>query len=277
MATQLETYRHDGLTFDVDDLGGDGEPALLLHGFPQTKGSWHQVAPVLSEAGYRVIAPDQRGYSPGARPPRRRDYSLDRLVEDVVALADAAGIDRFHVIGHDWGGAVAWGLGASHPHRLASLTSLSTPHGRAMGRAMVTSSQALKSWYMFAFQLPFLPEMAVSAGDRLRHSLIDSGLPEEQADVSAELLRGGAARGAINWYRAMPFSPPSLTAHIAVPTMYVYGSDDFALGRRAADLTGRYVTGPYRYEVLDGVGHWIPERGDLVNPLLLEHLAAHPV
>lgn len=276
MATKLESYRHDGLTFDVDDLGGGGETVVLLHGFPQTKESWHQVAPVLSQAGYRVLAPDQRGYSPGARPPRRRDYSLDRLVEDVVALVDAAGVERFHVIGHDWGGAVAWGLGASHPERLASLTSLSTPHGRAMGRAMVTSSQALKSWYMLAFQLPFLPEKAVSAGDRVRRSLMDSGLPETQADASAALLRGGGARGAINWYRAMPFSPPAMAARVTVPTMYVYGADDFALGRRAADLTGRYVTGPYRYEVLEGVGHWIPERGDQVNPLLLEHLAAHP-
>jgi pimeloyl-ACP methyl ester carboxylesterase len=276
MATKLDSYRHDGLTFDVDDLGGDGQPVILLHGFPQTKESWHQVAPVLSEAGYRVLAPDQRGYSPGARPPRRRDYSLDKLVGDVLALADAAGVGRFHVIGHDWGGAVAWGLGASHPERLASLTSLSTPHGRAMGRALLTSSQALKSWYMLAFQVPSLPEKAVSSGDRLRRSLVGSGLPEAQADASAALLRGGGARGAINWYRAMPFSPPSMAGPISVATLYVYGTDDFALGRRAADLTGGHVTGPYRYEVLDGVGHWIPERGDLVNPLLLEHLAAHP-
>jgi pimeloyl-ACP methyl ester carboxylesterase len=273
----ITSYEHDGLTFDVDDTGGDGDAVILLHGFPQTKSSWHAVTPALRAAGYRVLAPDQRGYSPGARPLRRRDYALDKLVADVVALADRAGVERFHVVGHDWGGAVAWGLGATQPARLASLTSLSTPHVRAMAGSFVRSTQALKSWYMLAFQLPFLPERLATTGDRFRASLVESGLPEAQADESLALMRSGAARGTIGWYRAIPFSPPALAAKITVPTMYVYGTDDVALGRTAADLTGQYVTGPYRYEVLEGVGHWIPEEGDKLNPLLLEHLAAHPI
>jgi len=276
MPTSTKTYDHDGLTFDYDDHGGDGEPVVLLHGFPQTRTSWHLVAPALSGAGYRVLAPDQRGYSPGARPPRRRDYTLDKLVGDVIALADHAGADRFHVVGHDWGGAVAWGLGATHPERLISLTSLSTPHGRAMARSLVTSNQALRSWYMLAFQLPGLPERLTSSGHRMRSSLTESGLPEAQADESMALMRSGGARGAINWYRAMPFSPPKLAGPIDLPTLYVYGDDDFALGRKAADLTGRYVTGPYRYEVLEGTGHWIPEAADELNPILLAHLQANP-
>jgi pimeloyl-ACP methyl ester carboxylesterase len=277
MATSAKTYAHDGLTFDYDDHGGDGEPVVLLHGFPQTRTSWHLIAPALSAAGYRVLAPDQRGYSPGARPRRRRDYALDKLVADVIALADRAGLGRFHVVGHDWGGAVAWGLGATHPERLASLTSLSTPHVRAMAGSFVRSTQALRSWYMLAFQLPFLPERLTTTGDRFRASLVDSGLPEAQADESVALMRSGAARGTIGWYRAIPFSPPALAAKVSVPTMYVYGTEDFALGRKAADLTGRYVTGPYRYEVLEGVGHWIPEAADKLNPLLLSHLQAHPL
>jgi pimeloyl-ACP methyl ester carboxylesterase len=275
----LLTFQNDELSFDVDDSGGEGDVVILLHGFPQTRSSWHQVTPVLVEAGYRVLAPDQRGYSPAARPLRRRDYALDKLVGDVIALADTAKAERFHVVGHDWGGFVAWGLGALHPDRLASLTSLATPHARAMVGSFVSSTQLLRSWYMAAFQLPALPERAIAAdgGKRVRAQLVESGLPEVQADESVELLTGGGAHTAINWYRAIPFMPPATAAKITVPTMYVYGDADVALGRKAADLTGRHVTGSYRYEVLEGVDHWIPEHPELLNPLLLEHLAAHPV
>lgn len=274
--TPLTRYEHAGLTFDVDDSGGEGDVVILLHGFPQSKSSWHRVAPVLAEAGYRVLAPDQRGYSPGARPRRRRDYALAHLVGDVVALADAAGAQRFHVVGHDWGGAVAWGLGASQPERVASLASLSTPHPRAMAASLVRSTQLLRSWYMLAFQVPALPERLLSRGGRMRKELASSGLPPEQVEESVRLMAGGAARGALGWYRALPFGSPSLAADVTVPALYVYGAQDFALGRKAADLTGSHVTGPYRYEVLEDVGHWIPELGDRLNPILLEHLAAHP-
>jgi pimeloyl-ACP methyl ester carboxylesterase len=277
---QLLTYQHEGLSFDVDDNGVDGDTVILLHGFPQTRTSWHRVTPALTQFGYRVLAPDQRGYSPGARPAGRRAYTLDKLVGDVVALADAAGVDRFHVVGHDWGGAVAWGLGAAHPERLASLTSLATPHGRAMAGSLVRSTQLLRSWYMLAFQLPGLPERMLRAdgGRRMRTQLLESGLAEAQVDESVELMTSGGATPAINWYRAMPFSPPRLAAKVSVPTLYVYGAKDFALGRSAADLTGRHVTGPYQYEVFEDTGHWIPEQAaDRLNAVLLEHLAAHPV
>jgi pimeloyl-ACP methyl ester carboxylesterase len=276
----LESYQHAGFTFDLDDSGGDGEAVVLLHGFPQTKESWKKVAPALTGAGYRVLAPDQRGYSPGARPRRRRDYALDLLVGDVLALADAAGATRFHVVGHDWGGAVAWALAADHPDRVASVTSLTTPHTKAMLRSFVTSTQALHSWYMLVFQLPTLPEAMVtsrSGGARFKHSLVRSGLPEEEADHCLAMLRGGGARGAFGWYRAIPFGPPSGPGPVAVPALYVYGTGDFALGRKAADLTGRFVTGPYRYEVLDNASHWIPEEAaERVSTMVLEHLAAHP-
>lgn len=276
----LRTFQHDGFSFDVDDSGGDDDAVILLHGFPQTKESWRRVTPALVDAGYRVLAPDQRGYSPGARPTRRRDYAMARLVGDVLALADAAAVQRFHVLGHDWGAAVAWGLAATHPERLATVTSLSTPHARAMLRSLVTSTQALRSWYMLAFQVPWLPEALVRStggGRRMRRSLVDSGLPEAEADASLAMLRAGGARGAIGWYRALPFGSPATAAKITVPTLYVYGPEDFALGRKAADLTGRFVTGPYRYEVLEGVGHWLPEEAaDTVSSLFLHHAAAHP-
>src|SRR5688572_23476458 len=122
--TTLATFEHEGLTFEVEDSGGHGEVVVLLHGFPQTNASWGAVTPILAGAGHRVLAPLQRGYSRNARPPRRRDYTMDRLVGDVLALADAAGAERFHVVGHDWGGGIAWALASDHPDRLASMTSV---------------------------------------------------------------------------------------------------------------------------------------------------------
>ena len=191
----LTSYRNDGLTFEVDDSGGAAEAVVLLHGFPQTRTSWAGLTPHLVGAGYRVLAPDQRGYSPGARPKRRRDYAIGRLVGDVLALADAAGLKRFHVLGHDWGGGAGWALAEAHPERLLSLTSLSTPHPRAMAASMVRSNQALKSWYMLAFQLPWLPEAIIESnagGERVRGALIDAGMAPAEADDSMELLRNGA-------------------------------------------------------------------------------------
>src|SRR3546814_9049093 len=129
-----------------------------------------------------------------------------------------------------------------------------------MAASLVRSTQLLKSWYMAAFQLPFLPERFVSlgGGKRVHAQLVESGLPGPQAAASVELLTSGGARSTIAWYRALPFSPPALGSASTVPTLYVYGDDDFALGRTEADLTRQYVPGPYRYEDLPGVGPWIP-------------------
>ena len=258
----MERYEADGLVFDVTDAGpSEGEVIVLLHGYPQTRASWADVIPLLADAGYRVLAPDQRGYSPGARPRGRRAYRLDHLADDVLALADAAGATKMHLVGHDWGGAVAWAVAAWHPERLFSVTSLATPHGKALLRSFVSSNQALRSWYMLFYQLPWLPELGMTAGQRwFRNTLRQSGLSDTKIDTYLSVLsEPGAATAAINWYRAMPFLPPSRMRSVHVPTLYLYGSDDFALGRKAADLTGNYVSGPYHYEVLDGVSHWIPE------------------
>jgi len=275
------TYDHDGLTFDVSEWGpGGGDVVILLHGFPANRSSWRGVAPSLGAAGYRVLAPDQRGYSPGARPPRRRDYAQAKLVGDVLALADVVGARRFHVVGHDWGGAIAWALGGRFPERLATLSVLSTPHPQAMAAAMIRSSQLLRSWYVAAFQLPFVPEAVVGLGGgaRFRKMLVDSGLSEEHAAEYAEVMASGAARYAINWYRAIPLTDPRGARAITTPTLYVYSTGDVALTRAAADRTGDHVTGSYRYEVIEGASHWLPEeQAHDVSRLLLDHLGAHPV
>lgn len=277
----LGTFGHDGLTFDVDDSGGAGEPVVLLHGFPETTDSWSGVTPRLTAAGYRVLALHQRGYSPGARPRGRRSYAMDHLVGDLMALADAAGLDRFHLGGHDWGGAVAWSAAMSHPGRLLTVTSMATPHPLALARSMVSSTQALRSWYMLFYQLPWAPEALVASGPGGRtfvRTLVKSGLSEERAREYLRFMRSGAAGPAINWYRALPFSSPKGFRKVSVPALYVYGEDDRFLGRRAADLTGDYMKGPFRYEALEGVSHWMPEEAaPEVSRLLLEHFAAHPL
>lgn len=291
----MPTYDHAGFTFDYSDSGPDDshtddshtddrasdETVILLHGFPQSGRSWDRVTPLLVDAGYRVLAPDQRGYSPGARPRRRRDYTIELLTGDVLALADAVGVDRFHVVGHDWGGAVAWSLGANHPDRIVTMTSLATPHPKAMLSAMTSSNQALMSWYMVAFQVPGIPEWMVTNGlasGRFVETLVESGLPATEAAANVEMLRNGAARGAFNWYRALPFSKPSAVGDVDVPTLYVYGDDDLALGVRAAELTADHVKGEYRYERLRGADHWLPETSSVeVSTLVIELLEKHPI
>ena len=181
-----------GLDFAVRVEGDPaGEPVVLLHGFPQHAGSWDRVWPELAGAGYRAVLLDQRGYSPGARPAGRRAYVLAEAATDVLALLDELGIERAHVVGHDWGGAIGWRLAAAAPDRLLSLTSVSTPHPRALLRSMVTSDQALRSWYMGFFQLPVLPERALLAreGRLLHRGLRRAGL------AAGNRLRRPDARG----------------------------------------------------------------------------------
>ena len=254
---RIATLAHAGLRFDVTDDGpADGTPVLLLHGFPTDRTSWDRVAPLLHDAGLRTFAPDQRGYCAGARPAGTAAYRLEHLVGDVVALIDATGHERVHVVGHDWGGAIAWLAAGNHADRVASVTVLSTPHPGAMSRAWRTPDQLRRSWYMAAFQVPGLPELFMSA--RFRSLLGGSGLPAEDVErYAARLATPDAIRGPINWYRAARSS--HMRAHrVTVPATLVWGSKDFALGRHAAELTREHVTGPYEFVEL-AAGHWLPE------------------
>ena len=162
----MHNFVRSGLSFDVTDEGPvDGRLVIALHGFPEDRLSWSAVIPQLTALGYRVLAPDQRGYSPGARPKGRRAYVLGELAADVMALADVAGADRFDVVGHDWGAVVAWELAGRHPDRVRTVTSLTVPHPAALRDAVLHSRQLLKSWYMGFFQLPRVPEMTFQAVD----------------------------------------------------------------------------------------------------------------
>ena len=265
------------LVFDARAAGpADGQLVLLLHGFPQTSFAWRFQLDALGEAGFHVVAPDQRGYSAGARPRAVEEYGAEHLVGDVLGMADALGAERFHVVGHDWGGAVAWQVAGRHPDRLWTLTSVSTPHPAAFRRSIQDGEQRDRSSYMLFFRSPeaeafFLDDDA--AGLSSLYSA--SGLPPEAADEYVRVLtRPGAMTAALNWYRAADLGLVEGLGPITTPTLYVWSTRDPALGQEAAEATAGHVEGPYRFEVLENVSHWIPEQApDTLNRLLLEHLA----
>ena len=236
-------------TFDaLADGPAGGELVLLLHGFPQTSLSWRDQIAALADAGYRAVAPDQRGYSPGARPRDVSAYAMPQLVDDVVGLADALGAERFHLVGHDWGGAVAWHVAARHPGRLRTLTVLSTPHPEALRRAYVGElggDQAQRSGYMAFFRQPDAQDRLLendAAGFRLLFA--GSGMPEGRADPYVEALGTPAALGAaLNWYRAASVADSEGLGPITTPTLYVWSTEDVALGREAAEATAGAAAG----------------------------------
>lgn len=277
----LELAVGGGLTFRARAEGpSDGRLVLLLHGFPQTSRSWTEIIRALGAAGYRAVAFDQRGYSPGARPEGVEHYGLDSLVADVLAVADDIGGHRFDLVGHDWGGAIAWHVAGRHPDRVRTLTVASTPHPLAFAAALrgeLGGDQPAKSGYVDLFRQVGTAEEFFLGNDAAALRGLYSTLPGDAAQEYLDvLMQPGALTAALNYYRATTFDSQPPAGDITSPTLYVWSTDDMALGREAAEATGGHVAGPYRFEVLEGVSHWVPEAAaDDLNRLLLEHLAAH--
>lgn len=277
----------DGLTFDAWIEGPEaGEIVLLLHGFPQSRHTWREQVPALAAAGYRVIAPDQRGYSPGARPDPKNldDYSYSNLVGDGLSIVEACGggAKRFHLVGHDWGGQVSWGLGAWFgAQRLASLTILSRPHPTAFARALQAADgdQKHRSRHHRAFFNPDTATLMTEDGARrLRRTLSEAGVPANAVELYVSVLgTPEAMEAALAWYRAQKDLRIDLQHPITVPTLYVWGDADNSVSRLAAEGTAACVEGPYRFVALPGIGHFstdqVPGR---INELLLEHIRANP-
>lgn len=274
----MEHFRRGALEFPVqdrapaDDNAAGGGPAagtvVLLPGFPQDAATFDRVTPALHAAGLRTLVPTPRGYAPTNTPRRRRDYRLGELAGDVIALLDVAELDRVQIVGHDWGGAVAWAVAGWFRDRVAGLTVLSTPHPAALTASLLRSDQAFRSAYMAAFQLPVLPELVLARGGAAL--LRRSGLP-------AEVARRYANRpmtGPVNYYRGFALSLRTPVPMITVPTTYVWGRQDFALGRWAAEHTADHVAADYDFRAVPG-GHWLPEtRPELVAQAVLDRIAA---
>jgi pimeloyl-ACP methyl ester carboxylesterase len=264
------------LTFDVRADGPeDGRPVLLLHGFPQTSACWGAVTPLLTRAGLRTYAPDQLGYSPGARPDEVQAYSTPNHTQVTADLMTALELPRADVVGHDWGANVAWALAAWHPDRVRSLTAVSVPHPAAYTAAYrADPEQRERSGYIRLFWQAGKAEEVLLADDarRLRRMLRgdgDTGVPEEAIDEYVAVLSApGALTAALNWYRAM--SSDIRVDTVDVPTTYVWSDADVAIGRTAAEACTEFVTGNYRFVHLPGVTHWIPEQapGQLAAAIL---------
>jgi len=273
-----------GLSFDVLVDGPEqGAPVLLLHGFAESFHHWdHQIA-ALARAGYRAIAPSQRGYSPGARPyPANTDnYVFDRLVDDPMQIAAKLGLARFHLVGHDWGGSIAWGIADKYLDRLASLTILSRPHPNAFYRALELpdGEQKHRSRHHRAFLEPGAAA-AVLANDAewLRVRWDAAGVPKAAQEKHLAVLGNPAAmEAALAWYRARGAIRSPLGV-IRVPTLYVWGDADDTVGRPAAEWTHEWVSAPYEFAVLHGGGHFTADQmPEQVNALMLKHLARHPL
>jgi pimeloyl-ACP methyl ester carboxylesterase len=262
-----------GIEFDVT---GSGRPVVLLHGFPDSGRLWRNQIPALAGAGFQVIVPDLRGYGRSDKPAEVEAYAMPLLAMDVLGILDTVGTERAHVVGHDWGAVLAWAIGALAPERVDHLAALSAGHPAAFRNAGLRQLQ--KSWYMLLFQFPGVAEEWLSADDWAvarqwsRHPDPDG--------VVAELAASGSLTPALNWYRAnVPprfwIDPPPALPPIQAPTMGIWSSGDLALTEEQMTSSARYVAGSWRYERLEGPGHWVPlEAPEEINRLLLDFLPA---
>ena len=286
MAETTTLTTRSGLAFTADVAGpADGSLVLLLHGFPESRHSWRAALPALARGGYRAVAPDQRGYSPGARPDPKElsNYAFDRLVNDAIEIVAATGHDgrRFHLVGHDWGGQVSWGVAAAHPRRLASLTIMSRPHPESFRRALdkPDGEQKNRSRHHRAFLDAETGKLLLADNARrLRDGLFGQGVPAAAMDEHLSVLGNPAAmEAALAWYRANVGLAADIGT-IEVPTLYIWGDADATVGPDAAHGTGEFVGGTFTMEVLPGVGHFVMDQapGKAIE-LMLAHLKKHPV
>jgi len=275
--------RANGLRLHAVEAGpADGDLAVLLHGFPEFWYGWrHQIEP-LASAGYRVLAPDQRGYNLSDKPRDVSAYRLEETGKDVLALLDELGRDKATIIGHDWGGGVGWWLAAHHPERVQGLVIVNMPHPVVIRRALLRSPrQVLRSLYAAFFQIPRLPEALLRNNDweLLVRNLQESGRPGTFDDEDIEQYRrawwrAGAMTGMLNWYRANLRYPPDFPADkkIAVPTLIIWGAQDAALSRgMAAESAG--MCAEARLVLFEDATHWVQhEEAGEVNEVVVEFM-----
>lgn len=256
------------LVFDVDVEGPeDGEAVLLLHGFPHNRQSWVDVASILHEAGLRTIAPDQRGYSDGARPTEVGEYVLPLLADDALGILDALSVEQAHVVGHDWGAAVAWYLGAKHSERVRTLVAVAIPHLDAYQHAyQVDEEQKHSSQYVHWLMAEdtadvFLADDAAALWAWFSQAGEGVLTPEQVKRYVDTHTKPGVLNAALNWYRANNLvGEPFNLGPVPVPTTLIWSVQDVAVSTLAAAETGNHVTGHYRLVTLAETSHWQPQQ-----------------
>ncbi len=267
---------------------GEGDPVVLLHGFPELAFSWRHQLPALANAGHHAIAPDLRGYGDSDRPEGVDAYALAALAGDIAGLISELGYESAHIVGHDWGGSIAWALAARRPELVRSLSILNSPHPVASAEARRVPEQQRKSWYMLLFQFAGVAEAWLSADDfaNLRAFVFDTAAPgtfttEDQERYVAALRRDGALTAALNYYRANipPASwlrPPPDLPPIEVPTLIIWAEADVNMSEVLLQRSMTKVAGPLRVERLPGVSHWVQQEAPgEVNRLLVDFLRGH--
>lgn len=293
--TEIETRFIDtgAVRFEVDTAGDPNSErlALLLHGFPESSYSWRHQIPVFAKLGYKVWAPNQRGYGKTTRFPRISDYRLELLVDDVARLIDAAGCKSVTLVAHDWGAIVAWAAALTNARPLERLIVMNLPHPKRMSEGLRTWKQLRKSWYVLFFQIPWLPEWlltlngARAVGDAFRNMAIDkSRFPDEVLEVyKRNALQPGAARAMINWYRAAVRTGGKLQRLLAappildVPTLMIWGEEDIALGKELTYRTDELVE-DFTLRYLPRVSHWVQQEApEVVNAMIEAWLTGKPV
>lgn len=261
-----------GIDYEVT---GTGPPVILLHGFPDTGRVWRHQIPALAGAGLQAIVPDLRGYGRSDKPADVASYAMPLLVADVLGVLDHLGVERAHVVGHDWGAGIAWALATLYPDRVDRLVVLSVGHPAAFAAAGL--AQREKSWYMLLFQFPDVAEQWLS-----HHGWTNFRAWAQHPDanaVTAELEATGSLTPGLNWYRAnlppqtLLHEPPELPP-VAAATLGIWSAGDVALTETQMTASADHVTGPWRYERLDGIGHWMQlEAPQALNQLLTGFLA----
>jgi pimeloyl-ACP methyl ester carboxylesterase len=270
-----------GMEFRARIAGSEGSGVILLHGLPTTSAMFEPLIEAAAASGHRVVAFDQRGYSPGARPESVADYVIGELIADVLAIADAVGFERFHLVGHDWGSAVGWNLVLRHPERVLTWTALSVPHPAAfLGALQSDPDQRRRSRYTILLTLPWVPETLMTF-NRLAEleSLYVAMRPAERAEYLRVFAEPGALTAALNWYRAswLYRNLPSgeLPTEVSLPSLFIWGNQDPYLGRRAVEAQSAFMKGPFREVELEA-DHWLMEQSSArVVPEILVHWARY--
>jgi pimeloyl-ACP methyl ester carboxylesterase len=279
---RFEQITTNGVRLNVAiDGPEDGPLVILLHGFPEFWFGWRKQIPALAARGFRVVAPDQRGYNDSDKPPRTKDYVLDELAKDAVGLIDAFGRKTASVVGHDWGGAAAWFAALRHPDRVDRLVAIDVPHPLVMRRYLFTRpQQVMKSWYMFFFQLPGLPERLIAQNDFagfIGKMARPGTFTAAELEVYKEAWRKpGALRSMLAWYRAIPYQITQrfedVETRVRMPALIIWGKDDAILGEDMAPASAGYCDHG-RLVVIEGATHWVHhEEPERVNALIAEHL-----
>ncbi|MDP6684969.1 MAG: alpha/beta hydrolase [Candidatus Marinimicrobia bacterium] len=281
----LQTVTVNNLQFQcrTGGLKNTGDGVILLHGFPETSHMWIDLIPLMVSEGYRVVAPDQRGYNPGSLPKKKSDFLIDKLCDDIFQIADKFEFDRFHLVGHDWGSSVGWAMLTIDTKRILSWSALSVPHLKAFMDAYNSDDeQKKKSRYVSFFKLPFLPEFYFSFNNYSNLKSLWYFSSEEQIEVYLQAFsKKRVLKSALNWYRAnIGWKSSDIilkTEDVPTPTLLIWGNRDSAIGRTGVEGSEKYMKGPYTFLEMDA-GHWlIQESFEEVSDAIIDHIKRNSI